>query len=304
MRLKTFSHADYLVTKNWSCAECKVDCGCLSLDAQVEILVSSFQHEESIQRAIESILRQDFPFDRLVVTLHDDGSTDSTVKTAIRSLGKSGIKFTILGRTKNLFQVERFRFFYNCVKNSRAKFLAFLDGDDEWIDEEKLSRQIEALESDDTVAIVHTEYLVVNKLTSSKSLQPDPTLSEPKKCSVAHLRRENFIGTLTCVVRVASISWDVSIDALSALPVGDYPIWILATRHESSKLLFLPRITAAYHIHGNNYWASGSMLSQLHKTRLLQKEIGSLFSLPIGEPILIHVMSVLLRRWNPLRLGH
>lgn len=266
--------------------------------------MSSFQHEKSIERAIRSILQQDFPLDRLLITLHDDGSSDSTVENAKVALRNSGVKFTILSRTKNMFHVERFRFFFSCIKNSRAEYLAFLDGDDEWIDEEKLSRQIEALESDEKVVIVHSEYLVANEANSSFSLQPDRTLTEQKKSSIAHLRRENYIGTLTCVVRVAAISWDVSVDALSNLPVGDYPIWILATRREGSRVVFLPRITAVYHIHGNNYWASGSMLTKLHRTRELQKKIGSLLSLSIGEPICIHVLSVLLRRWNPFRLKH
>lgn len=302
MTNKTFSLGDYVVTKNWSCSNCKLECICLSLETQIEVLVSSFQHQESIESAIESILLQDFPLDQLLITLHDDGSNDSTVESALRALGKSSVKFTILGRTQNMFDVERFRFFFLCIRRSQAKYMAFLDGDDEWIDREKLSRQIEPMVRDLRVSIVHSDYKVVNKLASSVSLQPDPALSANKKSSVAHLRKENFIGTLTCVVRVADISWDATIDELGALPVGDYPIWIMATRHEGSKVVFLPRITAAYYIHGHNYWASGSVLSKLYKTRLLQKQIGTLLSLSVGEPIFIHSLSVLRRRLNPFRL--
>lgn len=119
---------------------------------KVNIIIPTFNRAYCIERAIDSVLNQTFKdFDLWIV---DDGSTDNT-----------GELLTKYGTDK--------RFNYCRVENggvSKARnigvsktsgeWLAFLDSDDEWL-EDKLERQIKYIKENPKCKLIHGEELWV-----------------------------------------------------------------------------------------------------------------------------------------------
>lgn len=112
-------------------------------DVRVSVIVLTYNHEKYIRRAIESALMQrtDFHYEILV---GDDASTDATPRILQEYAEKYPEKFRLFLREKNL---GASRNGYELAVNARGKYIANLDGDDFWTDEEKLQIQSDFLDS-------------------------------------------------------------------------------------------------------------------------------------------------------------
>ncbi|MDA9189483.1 glycosyltransferase family 2 protein [bacterium] len=104
--------------------------------ALIEVIIPTFNRAHTLVRAIESVLSQSFK--DFSITLVDDGSSDNTKELVQRFLNLPNFKYF---ETKNL-GVSHARNFG--AKKTSAKYLAFLDSDDEWF-KDKLRLQLEYL---------------------------------------------------------------------------------------------------------------------------------------------------------------
>lgn len=112
-------------------------------DVKVSVIVLTYNHEKYIRRAIESVLMQraDFHYEILV---GDDASTDNTPHILQGYAEKYPSKFRLFLHEKNLGASKNG---YELVANARGKYIANLDGDDFWTDDEKLQIQSDFLDS-------------------------------------------------------------------------------------------------------------------------------------------------------------
>ena len=121
----------------------------------VSICVITYNHEQFIEEALESFLMQEINFE-VEIVLHDDASTDSTqdiVKTYVNQY--PGL-FNVLLQTEN--QRSKYgggmqpRFNY---PRTKGKYIALCDGDDYWTDALKLQKQVDIMEENDEISLVH-----------------------------------------------------------------------------------------------------------------------------------------------------
>ncbi|WP_051285438.1 glycosyltransferase family 2 protein [Aequorivita capsosiphonis] len=120
----------------------------------VSILCVTYNHEKYIRHCLESLVSQkcDFLFEILI---HDDASTDAT-QTIIKEFQH---KYPEL--VKPILQTENqwskkagginLRFNY---PRAKGKYIALCDGDDYWIGEDKLQKQVAFLESNPDYSLV------------------------------------------------------------------------------------------------------------------------------------------------------
>lgn len=116
----------------------------------VSIIILTYYHENYIKQAIASVLSQitDYKYE---IIISDDGSKDNTVKilkeyeTRYPNIIKLIIHGDNIGLTRNQFEAR-------CA--ARGKYIVTLSGDDYWIDNYKLQKQVEFLEN-------HPSYLGV-----------------------------------------------------------------------------------------------------------------------------------------------
>lgn len=114
----------------------------------VSVIVPTYNHEKYIAQALDSILAQKISFS-MEILIGDDCSSDGTqnilkkYKSQYPDLIKLFLQEKNVGATRNA---------YNLLTHAQGKYLATLEGDDYWIDNNKLQKQIDFLEK-------HSEYI-------------------------------------------------------------------------------------------------------------------------------------------------
>lgn len=115
----------------------------------VSVVIPLYNNEETIQRAIESVLAQSIDdFEVLVV---DDASTDQSL-SATKQLSID--KVTVLTHETNRGGAAARN---TGISHASGDYVAFLDADDEW-HPQKLEKQLEALTTNPDVDIVYCNY--------------------------------------------------------------------------------------------------------------------------------------------------
>lgn len=144
-------------------------------DPRVSVIIPTYNRAETLPRAIDSVLAQDYPHFELF--LSDDGSTDETPGI----LDRYKDKLTVIRRENTGVSRARNR----GIQASRGELIAFLDSDDYWLPG-KLSAQVLWFSENPGMMICQTEDLWirnnrrVNPKTKHKKLSGDifiPSLS-------------------------------------------------------------------------------------------------------------------------------
>lgn len=122
----------------------------------------TYNHEKYVEQAIKSILNQKTNF-RFELIIHDDASPDKTADI-IKAYAQEypEIIHTVL-QTENQYSKGKTLFeFY--LPLCRGKYFAFCEGDDYWIDEYKLQKQVDYMEAHPEVAAVGNRHHTVDKV--------------------------------------------------------------------------------------------------------------------------------------------
>lgn len=118
----------------------------------VSVVITTFGRIDSLQRAIESVVRQSYEnLEIIVVDDNNDLNLKREVSRIVQSFGDSRLKLVV--NDKNVGgAVSR-----NIgIKNSRGNFVSFLDDDDEYLPE-RIEKQVICFEqSSSNVALVYT----------------------------------------------------------------------------------------------------------------------------------------------------
>lgn len=110
---------------------------------QVSIICTNYNKGDWIAEAIESFLSQktNFTFEILLI---DDKSTDHSVDIIKKYAKKYPEKIRAFYNNKNLGITKTW---IKICKKAKGKYIARCDGDDYWIDDYKLQKQVDKLES-------------------------------------------------------------------------------------------------------------------------------------------------------------
>lgn len=119
------------------------------------IVLVTYNHENYISDAIESVLEQETKYSYQIFII-DDASTDNNQKIIKNYQEKHTDKIVSLLFEKNngpgLFQVEA---------KIESKYIAYLDGDDYWCSKHKIEKQIDFLEANPEYSGVGHPYKIV-----------------------------------------------------------------------------------------------------------------------------------------------
>ena len=226
----------------------------------ISVLVLTYNHENYIEKCLNSILDQNFPYEFPIIVV-DDCSTDNTIE----------ILQTFERNLPNRINIVRNR--YNHVSKGMApakqimsrietKFVAFCDGDDFWTDTRKLRKQFEIMNRDTNLSLCHTNF--------SLGIEHDGVL-EIKKRSAEEIARSksqrnasdlllgNYIKQSTVLVRKDYVDLEFvyfsksisGLDALIYLSVG-----------MRGNFAFLDDVTTVHRIHGSSLFSSSSRNSR------------------------------------------
>jgi glycosyltransferase involved in cell wall biosynthesis len=235
---------------------------------KLSVLMITYNHERFIAQALESVLAQKVNFDYEIV-VGEDCSIDSTRHILSNFQRQYPTRIVLLSRDHNLGVTRNLQ---DTLAACHGQYVAFLEGDDYWIHNDKLQRQADFLDAHPECAICchRAQYLDEMNHTDAGIF---PSLSAGVY-TIDDLLKRNFVMTCTAMLRrdwIGSLpSW------FCEMRLGDWPLFALVARH--GNIWLLDEIAAVYRVHAGGVWTSRSQASQFRETirmlRALSKELG------------------------------
>ena len=146
----------------------------------------NFNSEKYIKSAINSVLNQTFKKWELIIV--DDNSNAQTIKI-LKNYKNKKIKLIFLKKNKGAAYCRNL-----AIKNSKGKYLTFLDSDDIW-NKKKLSLQYSFMENNQ-FTFTYTNYELIDSKDKSLGL-----VVAPKKFTFNSFIKNTTIGTSTMMIR-------------------------------------------------------------------------------------------------------
>lgn len=230
-------------------------------DPLVSVCCLTYNHKNYIKKALDGFVMQktNFSFE---VLAHDDASTDGTAEI----LREYEIKYPDL--IKPIYQVENqyskkqgpisVRFVY---PKARGKYIALCEGDDYWIDENKLQIQIEYLENNPECSLCMHAALKVNK--DGKSISKIRPYKENHLYAIDEVICPNNLVPPTASMVFRKDLLKLQPNFFTETPVGDTPLKLfLATQ---GPVFYIDKIMSAYRV-----CAVGSWTERMKKDNLMR----------------------------------
>lgn len=123
----------------------------------VSILCDTYNHEGFIKETLEGFSNQKttFPFE---IIIHDDASTDKTASIVKEFADQYPLIIKCILQKENQYS-QKINFWSDITfPMARGKYIALCEGDDYWIDELKLQKQVDFLESNNEYVITWTDF--------------------------------------------------------------------------------------------------------------------------------------------------
>lgn len=121
-------------------------------EVTVSVCMSTYNHQDFIEESLNSVLMQLCNFTYEII-LSNDNSTDKTHAVIERYLANHPLrdKVKYYDQSANLGMLSNLIF---TLQQARGKYVAFLEGDDYWLEPRKLQMQVDAFEINPNITLV------------------------------------------------------------------------------------------------------------------------------------------------------
>lgn len=201
----------------------------------VSIIFLVFNQSKYLRQAIEGLLMQRTSF-LYEIIVHDDASTDDSKKIIEEYAFNFPQIINTIYQKENKYSVYGINYVMKyAVSKSQGKYIAMCAGDDYWIDPRKLQKQVELLDSNPDIGLVHTKAVKFDQDASDFN-----GFSGFEIDSLEELLTENTIAALTVCLRKALLVKyydEVKPHERSNWPTEDFPAWAWIIQYSEIKLL-------------------------------------------------------------------
>jgi glycosyltransferase involved in cell wall biosynthesis len=255
----------------------------------VSVVVSTYQHKPFIRECITSILNQETDF-QYEILIGEDGSNDGTreICKELADLHPERIRLFLRDRNTSQFYdsdgnyVARFNVNW-LRKSSRGDFIALCEGDDYWIDPNKLQKQVEALQNHTDCSFcfhpAKIEYFDLNKENKITGFH----FQQVEKIEIGDMI---VGGGHYCPTASVMFNKEVNTKILAStyihlFPVIDYYVQVLALTQ--GRGLYLPDVMSVYRFGVPGSWNQTissilkrveHMISMMISNRFFDKKLG------------------------------
>jgi glycosyltransferase involved in cell wall biosynthesis/Flp pilus assembly protein TadD len=243
---------------------------------KASVLITTYNHEKYIRKALDSVLMQKTDFD-FEILIGEDDSNDLTREICKEYAQKyaSKIRLFLNDRANVIYQNGKPTGRWNTINlfnHAKGEFIARCEGDDFWICDRKLQKQIKFLEKNpDFVVCFHeVKWLKNGKLIKEANLPP----SGKKYYGAEDLfLNDNFIRTCSVVYRNGLIRkiprWFYTV------PYGDVAMHFLFAQH--GKIGYLPETMAVYRVNRDGIYSGENSFVNLAKSILTYTMVANQF---------------------------
>lgn len=203
----------------------------------VSVVTAAYNMGQYLREAVESVLAQDWPTDRLEVIVVDDGSTDDTPQVCETWRDEPRVRVI---RQANQGQTV--------AKNAglhaaRGEVVGFCDADNAWLPG-KLRRQVPALRADPGVGVVYGDIALIG---AAGEPLPTPRVKRWGGRITGRLLADNFVTFNTTLVPRRVLEEFGGFDESLRMAI-DYDLWLrISTKYAFA---YLPEPFVRYRIWG------------------------------------------------------
>jgi glycosyltransferase involved in cell wall biosynthesis len=212
-------------------------------DPLVSVCLITYNHELYIRKAIESVLMQKVNFSWEII-IADDCSIDATQSIINEYYSKYPLLIKPILRDKNVGAGLNF---LELIHSAKAKYIAYLEGDDYWTDVNKLQKQFDFMESNSDFSMcyhkVNWQFMYESSVFNDYPIESnigDETFLTAKEV----LEKGWLIRSCSMFFRKIILP-----KGFEFLHVGDYPLHILLA--DRGKIGFINDCMGTYRIHQN-----------------------------------------------------
>lgn len=221
---------------------------------KVTVWMSAYNHEKYIARCLDSVLSQktDFPFD---IVLGEDCSGDRTREIVLSYKSRFPDKFKLFLPEKNIGMMQMDM---ATQPMCTGDYLALLNGDDYWTDENKLQIQADFLDAHHDTVMCYHKATVINEDTGYEFetvyLEESDVLP-PESLLLGY----NPIMTPTVMMRnILPLP-----DWYCEMPYGDMLTYLLLAA--KGNMRYIDKNMSIYRIHESGQWQGDSLYNNLLK---------------------------------------
>lgn len=210
---------------------------------KVSIVCTNYNKGDWIAEAIESFLRQEVDF-RYEILVIDDGSTDHSPKIIRDYAGKHPEIIKAFFNQKNIGITKTWT---KVCKEAKGKYIARCDGDDYWIDNKKLQKQVKLLEKNKDSLWCSTDYNIITpegKLVHESAFKSG--LVDRSDSYAMMLATKGFTMASTWLVE-ANLMRKINTEVDSSAVDDTFNIQL--DLFNKTKLTYLPEPTVVYRLH-------------------------------------------------------
>lgn len=222
----------------------------------VSINCTAYNQEAYIGRCLDGFVMQktNFPFEAIV---HDDASTDGTANIIREYAEKYPNIIKPILETEN--QWSKGNLDQIMLNACQGKYIAFCEGDDYWIDPNKLQKQVDALENNPKATLCYTNFSYVNQYGQEiESSFMDSLKARSHSGNLfKELLREHFVMTATTLFRREIFDSSIYKNVPSTI---DYANTLTAAA--LGEINYIPEVTACYRANPNGEMSTNNLRVQ------------------------------------------
>lgn len=228
----------------------------------VSVLIDTYNHERFIEKAVLSVLEQDFPAADREIVVVDDGSTDHTAEILRRFEPLIRVIRKPNGGQASAFNVG--------IPDCRGEIVSFLDGDDWWA-QGKLRRVADLMSADPSLGMIGHAIIESYNDGSERLIAP----AAEKRFRLDSVASAEFFRMHRCYCGTSRLTLRSSV-ARKMLPLPEALVieadeYLFTLAPALAGALILTEAFTHYRIHGGNLFMASSVLpgGEVRKARSL-----------------------------------
>jgi glycosyltransferase involved in cell wall biosynthesis len=227
----------------------------------ISIICTTYNQEKYIAQALDGFLLQKTSFP-IEIIIHDDASTDKTSEIIKEYESKYPNLFITIYQKENQFSNMDVNIWTDITfPLAKGKYIALCEGDDYWINPNKLQLQFDFLEENSDYSVCFHSV----KLDFNNKIKNDFLTKVPSRITTIFdlAKKGNYIHTCSCVFRNIKEIFNKIPKKISP---GDYALHLFNTLN-GEKIWFINKDMAIYRVH------SGGLLRGARKEDNLKQEL-------------------------------
>lgn len=217
--------------------------GNIQNELMVTVRCITYNQEAYIRKCLEGIVMQRTNF-RFEAIVHDDASTDHTPSIIQEFAEKYPDIIKPIFETENQYSKQDGSLGKIMNAHTHGKYVAICEGDDYWIDPDKLQKQVDFLEENPDYGLVHTMYQTTDVTTGTINRTMLPYIDGQPIDDI--LLGNCYIATLTACYRRELLDKIGTDYQKQGFLMGDFPLWLEILK--LTKIKCIPDFTANYNI--------------------------------------------------------